>query len=186
MLQGTYSRQGHWATTQSQTKDSYYQTTWMTMELWLEKQNLLWACHHARKKDRMKELEDGTFLPLKKRSDLSNLYRRLVHVQKRSGKNMEQETRRTSYQNAYTRENLSSSSRIHRGIPPTHTPHQVSYFKNHPPSPPRIQERLVSRTRTSSSGKHKIVSCTKETVMSKFYFFRIIGNLKEEWPKQAP
>jgi hypothetical protein len=38
----------------------------MTMELWLEKQNLLWACHHARKKDRMNELEDGTFLPLKK------------------------------------------------------------------------------------------------------------------------
>ena len=30
------------------------------IELWWEKQNLLWACHNSRKKDRLNE--DGTFL----------------------------------------------------------------------------------------------------------------------------
>ena len=33
------------------------------IELWWEKQNLLWACHNSRKKDRMNE--DGTFLTQK-------------------------------------------------------------------------------------------------------------------------
>ena len=34
------------------------------IELWWEKQNLLWACQNSRKKDRMNE--DGTFLPHQK------------------------------------------------------------------------------------------------------------------------
>jgi hypothetical protein len=34
------------------------------MELWWRKQNLFWACHNARKKDRMDI--DGTFLPHQK------------------------------------------------------------------------------------------------------------------------
>jgi hypothetical protein len=34
------------------------------MELWWEKQNLLWACHNSRKQDRMNI--DGTFLPHQK------------------------------------------------------------------------------------------------------------------------
>ena len=60
MVQGTYCTKG---------KDTITDEGLLLlddMEMWLEKQNLMWACHNSRKKDRMNE--DGSFLPHQKGS----------------------------------------------------------------------------------------------------------------------